>query len=414
MKKFQNAALALVVGGAAIALTAQPSIAAPPSAGPTLAPQNTATSARAEAKSVDVQFTDTQIEIMARTSGRSVEVQRAHLAHKNVQNNLYADLAKSHSYDGAYFTEQGELVVQAAAGSPAAKAARAKGLQVRTPQHGEARLSDLVAEVAKAGGAKVATVTPDIVADKVVVTATDPAAARASLSRFGDAVEVRQGERMVTHLSISGGDKITMSAYGGGYCSAGFPAKTSGGRKVMVWAGHCVEGASAFYKSGARIGTAAASGFVSYDGRPDRDLGAIYVDSDDVMTTRVNTYNDPEGISQASSGAWKAPVGTDMCKSGATSGVTCGVVRGYNASVTYTDDQGRTVAQVSGLGTSTVCTAPGDSGGAYVSGGYAVGMTSGGPAVQTCRFNGGYEYGKSSYFQPVTDALSYYGLTYGQ
>ncbi|NNG19994.1 hypothetical protein HJ590_10480 [Naumannella sp. ID2617S] len=54
----------------------------------------------------------------------------------------------------------------------------------------------------------------------------------------------------------------------------------------------------------------------------------------------------------------------------------------------------------------------GDSGGAYVSGGYAVGMTSGGPATQRCTFNGGYLSGKSSYFQPVTDALNYYGLTY--
>ncbi|WP_176451591.1 hypothetical protein [Enemella dayhoffiae] len=45
-------------------------------------------------------------------------------------------------------------------------------------------------------------------------------------------------------------------------------------------------------------------------------------------------------------------------------------------------------------------------------GGYAVGMTSGGPATQRCTFNGGYLSGESSYFQPVTDALNYYGLTY--
>ncbi len=80
--------------------------------------------------------------------------------------------------------------------------------------------------------------------------------------------------------------------------------------------------------------------------------------------------------------------------------------------MTYSDEYGQSVAQVSGLGTSTVCTASGDSGGAYTSGGYAVGMTSGGPAAQRCGFNGGYVDGQS-YFQPVTDALNYYGLTFG-
>ena len=77
-----------------------------------------------------------------------------------------------------------------------------------------------------------------------------------------------------------------------------------------------------------------------------------------------------------------------------------------------TADQGRSVAQVSGLGTSSVCTAPGDSGGAYTAGGYALGMTSGGPSNQRCGFNGGYMRG-SSYFQPVQDALNYYRLRYG-
>ena len=101
-----------------------------------------------------------------------------------------------------------------------------------------------------------------------------------------------------------------------------------------------------------------------------------------------------------------------MCRTGATSGVTCGKVTGYNASVNYSDSQGRAVAQVSGLGTSSVCTAPGDSGGAYTAGGYAVGMTSGGPSNQRCGFNGGYM-GGPSYFQPVQDALNYYGLRYG-
>lgn len=379
-----------------------------PTAGPTLAPQNTRASARAEARSVQSEFSQDQLEVMARSANRTVEQQRGYLAHKTQQNNSYAELAAQYGYDGAFFTEQGDLVLQAAPGSAAARAAQAKGLQVRSPQRGEAALNGLLGQVVSAAGDKAATVSPDVAADKVVVTSTAPDAARQALARFGDAVEVRQGEANRIQVSVKGGDKVTMA--GGGYCSAGFPAHTSSGAKVMIWAGHCVENQSTFSVGGTKIGTPAGTAFGSYDGVADRDIGAVWIDSEDQMTTSVNGYG--QTVSQATKGAWKAPIGTDVCKSGATSGITCGQVSSYNNSVTYTDEAGRTVAQVSGLGRSTVCTAPGDSGGAYVSGGYAVGMTSGGPVNQTCTFNGGYLSGKSSYFQPVTDALSYYGLTY--
>ncbi|CAM5282267.1 serine protease [Streptomyces badius] len=64
---------------------------------------------------------------------------------------------------------------------------------------------------------------------------------------------------------------------------------------------------------------------------------------------------------------------------------------------------------MTGLASSSVCTQGGDSGGAYVSGDQAQGMTSGGPSNQRC--NGQVNARGSSYFQPLDDALAYYGLT---
>lgn len=398
--------------GAAVLVAGTPAAFAEP--GPTPTPDESRVDPRAEAKPVDQQFSDEQIRVMAQSTGRSEADQRAVLKRKADQNNAYARVARAHRYDGAYFTGDGVLVVQAQAGSAAANDATAAGLQVRTPRHGEERLTTLTAELARSLGTRyrVVSVAPDVEADQVVVTVqgeVDPGLSQA-LDAHGDAVVVRTGAANRAQASVSGGDQIIND--GGSSCSAGFPAKTSSGRKVMIWAGHCLEGGKTFTtRTGDQIGTFGASAFTSYDGAADRDIGAVLMDSSDTMTTRVNGYG--KTVSQADKGPWKAPVGTDLCKSGATSGITCGKVTGYNASVNYSDESGQTVASVSGLATSTVCTAPGDSGGAYVSGGYAVGMTSGGPSGQRCTFNGGVIPGASSYFQPVNDALSYYGLTYG-
>lgn len=77
--------------------------------------------------------------------------------------------------------------------------------------------------------------------------------------------------------------------------------------------------------------------------------------------------------------------------------------------VTYVDRNGGPDTVITGLATSSVCVEGGDSGGAYISGNQARGMTSGGPIDQQC--TGGVYSRGSSYFQPLDDALSYYGLT---
>lgn len=377
------------------------------------APQPAKTSP--EVKRINPSFSDEQVKIMAKSSGRSEAAQRAHLEKQANQNNDLYDLKKKgHSYDGAFFDKDNKLVVQAPQGSKAEKAAKKKGLKVRHVKHGEGQLNKIVNTLNKVKDRNdVTSVTPDITNDRVVITVTTKNANSELVKKakkFGDAVELKEGKRNQIQASASGGDKVSMES--GGYCSAGFPATTRDGQKAMVWAGHCVERQQNFYTQEGHFATHGDTEFHSYDGLPDRDLGYVILSPGSELSTDVNTYGSGLAISDSSRGAWQAPVGTDICRTGATSGVTCGQVTAYNTTVDYTDDAGQLVASVSGLGASTVCTASGDSGGAYTSGGYAVGMTSGGPSLQRCGFNGGYIDGQS-YFQPVTDALNYYGLTFG-
>ena len=57
---------------------------------------------------------------------------------------------------------------------------------------------------------------------------------------------------------------------------------------------------------------------------------------------------------------------------------------------------------VTGLTRTNVCAEPGDSGGSFISGNQAQGMTSGGSG--NCTFGG------TTYFQPVNEVLSAYNL----
>lgn len=133
-------------------------------------------------------------------------------------------------------------------------------------------------------------------------------------------------------------------------------------------------------------------------------MGLASVDSGSGIATRIGTWGN--GGNVAVKGGQRAAVGSDVCKSGATSRWTCGSIESYNYTVTYSDE-GQPDTLVSGLGLSTVCTLGGDSGGAWVSGNQAQGVTSGG--LNSNRCDGVYGEG-TSYFQPLDDALNYYGL----
>lgn len=133
-------------------------------------------------------------------------------------------------------------------------------------------------------------------------------------------------------------------------------------------------------------------------------MGLMDIDSEDTGRPYVDSRGHSGYYSVA--GASKNPVGSEICKAGNTTGWTCGTIKAYNRTVNY----GGTV--VSGLAEAGVCTEGGDSGGAYIGvGNLAQGMTSGGPVGVECGYNQGYNAGSYSFYQPVVDAASYYGVT---
>ena len=85
-----------------------------------------------------------------------------------------------------------------------------------------------------------------------------------------------------------------------------------------------------------------------------------------------------------------------MCRSRSTTGWHCGTIQAKHASVRY--PQGL----ITGVTQTDVCAEPGDSGGSWLTGNQAQGVTSGGSGDCT---DGG-----TTYFQPVNEILFRYGL----
>ena len=107
----------------------------------------------------------------------------------------------------------------------------------------------------------------------------------------------------------------------------------------------------------------------------------------------MSLYN---GQKQDITTARNAVVGESVKRSGSTTGLRSGTVTGTNQTVRYAQ------GAVFGLIRTNVCAQPGDSGGPLFAGTAAIGLTSGGSGNCTT--------GGTTFFQPVTEALSVYGM----
>ncbi|MEE1742744.1 S1 family peptidase [Streptomyces sp. BE147] len=96
-------------------------------------------------------------------------------------------------------------------------------------------------------------------------------------------------------------------------------------------------------------------------------------------------------------GSAEAPVGASVCRSGSTTHWHCGSVLAKNETVNYSQGAVHQMTKTS------VCAEPGDSGGSFISGDQAQGVTSGGW--------GNCSGGGETWHQPVNEILSRYGLT---
>jgi streptogrisin D len=219
------------------------------------------------------------------------------------------------------------------------------------------------------------------------VTGSKMAALTGVTKQFGSRITLEKIPGKLTKY-ISGGDAI----YGGQYrCSLGFNVR-SGSTYYFLTAGHCGNIASSWYSNSSKttlLGTTFGSSF------PGNDYAIVkYSTSYTNHPGTVDLYN---GSTQDITSAGNASVGQAVKRSGSTTGVHSGSVTATNATVNYAE------GSVSGLIRTNVCAEGGDSGGALFAGTIALGLTSGG--------SGNCSSGGTTYFQPVTEALSRYGVS---
>lgn len=168
-------------------------------------------------------------------------------------------------------------------------------------------------------------------------------------------------------------------------CSIGF--SVHGG---FVTAGHCGRaGAAVRGWDGSNIGSFQGSSF------PGDDYAYVSVGNGWWTVPVVLGWGTvPDRLVRGSS---EAPVGASVCRSGSTTHWHCGTVLAKNETVNYSQGAVHQMTKTS------VCAEPGDSGGSFISGDQAQGVTSGGW--------GNCSGGGETWHQPVNEILGRYGLT---
>lgn len=286
------------------------------------------------------------------------------------------------SYAGSWYdAERGVLVVAVAGPTTKSAVANAETVSVA---HSSAELDSAKSALDAAGAEAPATVAGwhvDPAANQVVVTSRDVAAAETFVAGSGaspELVTVQYAPENPQPLAdVVGGEAYIIN--NSSRCSVGFAVR--GG---FVTAGHCgTRGAS----TTGPTGTFQGSSF------PGNDYAWVSTPND----TPVGVVDNYSGGRIAVKGSTEAPIGSSICRSGSTTGWYCGTIQARNSTVNYAE------GSVTGLIRTTVCAEPGDSGGSAISGNQAQGVTSGGSG--NCRTGG------TTYFQPVNEILSVYGLS---
>ncbi|MFG2796614.1 S1 family peptidase [Streptomyces pseudovenezuelae] len=177
----------------------------------------------------------------------------------------------------------------------------------------------------------------------------------------------------------------------GGRCSAGFNV-TNGQSDFILTAGHCGPAGSVWF---ADTGGTNQLGKTVSQSFPGNDFSLVqYANGKAGDGAGVVFIGNGKGVQIT--GAGDPSIGQRVFRSGSTSGLRDGQVTGVNSTVNYPE------GTVTGLIETNVCAEPGDSGGPMFSEGIALGITSGG--------SGDCTQGGTTFFQPVTKALSELGM----
>jgi streptogrisin B len=217
----------------------------------------------------------------------------------------------------------------------------------------------------------------DAASGKVVVTADSTVSAGQLSALKGDKVQINRTNGVLKPL-VSAGDAI----YGGQYrCSLGFNV-VKGGVYYFLTAGHCGKVAKTWFTNANHSTLIGPTIDYSFPG------------NDYALVQYSNTsLSHPGGYTVAN-----AFVGETVTRKGSTTGIHSGRVTALNVTVRYSGG-----GRVSGLIQTNVCAEPGDSGGPLYDGTKALGLTSGG--------SGNCSSGGTTFFQPVNEAASVYGVT---
>ncbi|HET9380947.1 MAG TPA: S1 family peptidase [Streptomyces sp.] len=189
-------------------------------------------------------------------------------------------------------------------------------------------------------------------------------------------------------VTVRGGDVLYSS--GGASCRVGFNARDST-TDFGLMAGHCITSGSTWYLDAAHtqpVATSAGSSFPGNDYGIVRYFDTVFAPSVVAMDSRTFTITT----------ARNPVVGEQVCMPG-TAGLHCAPITAVNVTVNYGE------GTVSGLFAANVCVDPGEKPGPGFSGNAALGIPSG--VSGTCASGG------TTYFQPVTEVLSAYGLSVG-
>ncbi|WP_367132545.1 alpha-lytic protease prodomain-containing protein [Saccharothrix sp. HUAS TT1] len=286
-------------------------------------------------------------------------------------------------FAGAWLNADATKLVVGVTAASQIQAVEAAGAEARVVERSLAQLDSLKVKLdrnARSAPRSVPGWYVDTPTNTVVVLAHDVAAAKAFALASGlaerDVRVERSAEEPRPLIDVVGGNAYYIGS--GSRCSVGFAV--NGG---FVTAGHCGRtGATTTQPSG----TFAGSSF------PGNDYAWVRTAAGNPGRALVNRY--PGTVPVA--GSTEAPVGASVCRSGSTTGWRCGTIQQKNTSVTYPE------GTITGLTRTNACAEPGDSGGSWLTGDQAQGVTSGGSGNCTS--------GGTIYFQPVNEILQVYGL----
>ena len=294
------------------------------------------------------------------------------------------------SYAGSWFDARTGRLTVASTDPSLTGRLRAAGADVRRAEYSAARLDAVKKQLDQAGApGGVAAWRVDPKVNRVVVDVVSSHRSDNDVKAFvrkalqTGPVQVREvgtAPRTFAAGTVGGDPYYT----GNVRCSIGFSVQ--GG---FVTAGHCGQpGAAVSGWDHTPVGSFQGSSF------PDNDYAWVSVGNGWWTVPVVLGWGTvPDQLVRGSN---EAPVGASICRSGSTTHWHCGTVLAKNETVNYSQ------GAVHQLTKTSVCAEPGDSGGSFISGDQAQGVTSGGW--------GNCSSGGETWFQPVNEILNRYGL----